>query len=178
MIEERNEVDGLMSSDGAVVDRFNRIWVEINRLSKLRVGVKNILPEVFRKEIGAFLGKDTQQLLEWLKRLVFGELSQVLSLRDEVAEVVLKICQQRSKVVRIIPAPTGQVFEVVLINELQAIDVVGQNIPELFGLSVGIDLEVVVIVTELSRTVHVGVHLLQPEQCFFLMSYLLEEHLL
>jgi hypothetical protein len=101
-----------------------------------------------------------------------------LPLADEVTQIVLDIGQKRSEVVRIVPAPARQILEVIFINKLQSIDVVGQNVPKFFGLGVGIDLEVSPIVVSFPRSIHILIHLLQSKQGLFLMFDFCQKHLL
>jgi len=63
-----------------------------------------------------------------------------------MAEVILDVSKKRSKVVWVIPAPTGQILEVVFIDKLESIDIIGEDIPELLSLRIGIDFEIVSIV--------------------------------
>lgn len=97
---------------------------------------------------------------------------------DYITDIVLDICEQRSKVVRVIPAPTSQIVEIVLVNKLQTIDVIGENVPEISYLVVDVDLEVAVVVVGFPSQILVNIHLFESLKCLLLVPYFRHKHFL
>lgn len=66
-------------------------------------------------------------MLEGLKWLIKLKRRKGLSLSDKLPEIILNISKKRSKVIGVVPAPTGQILEIILIDKFQAIYIVGKD---------------------------------------------------
>lgn len=123
-----------MSTYGAIGDAFNCIRVEIDRRAKDGGRVLDVMLEVRRKQVGALFGKDAEELLERLKWGSFVKVGQILTILQQRGEVELQVSKERSEIVRVIPAPTGQVLEIVLVDEFQAVYVVCKDVDKFVGM--------------------------------------------
>ena len=101
-----------------------------------------------------------------------------MSLGDQISDIVLDVREQRSEVVGVIPTPTCQIVEIVLKDKLEAIYVVGENVPEISHLVVDVDLEVAGVVVGFSRQILVHIHLFQPLQCLLFVPDFGHKHFL
>lgn len=178
LVEEGNQRDGLVRSDRSISHSFHVVRIEISRVSKLRLRIDDMLVEIRWQQIRTLLRQDAKQLLKGFERFSLFEGSQRLSLGDQVPDIVLDVCEQRSKVVGVIPAPTSQIVEIVLIDKLEAIDVVGENVPEIAHLAVDVDLKVARIVVGFSRQILVHIHLFQSLQSLLFVPDFGHKHFL
>ncbi len=85
--------------------------------------------EIRWQQVCTLLWQNTQQLLKGFERFSLLEDGQRLSLGNQISEIVLDVCEQRSEIIGVIPAPAGQAVEIVLIDKLETIDIVRKDVP-------------------------------------------------
>lgn len=90
-------------------------------------------------------------------------------------EVVGDISQEWGKVIRVVPAPAGQAHKIVLVNEPEPIDIVGQKVPHALSIGSGIEVEVIFVEEVPTLSVLVAVHLFESQQSLLLMPDLQQE---
>lgn len=100
-------------------------------------------------------------MFERLERVIKLEVSKTDILRDGELKIELQVSEERSKVVRVIPTPAGEVYKIILVNEFESIDIVCKYIPKLLGLTGSVNAEITLVVLILSSLILVDLHLLQ-----------------
>ena len=100
-------------------------------------------------------------MFERLERAIKLEISKANILRDGELKIELQVCEERSKVIWVVPTPTGQVDKIILVDKFESIDIISKYVPKFLGLTGSVNTEIALVVLILSSLILVELHLFE-----------------